>query len=1631
MMISCVIKSVEDHGYILETGLPLNAFLPENQAQVFIKYWKRSLRLSIGQYLHCKVELPPNLGSSKNNLPKYIPVSIYTGVFGKDKIDISSLFLDTLNTRVFEKWCPTSVDAILPGSVMVVTIVRKLNNGGYEVATQHSTRGYLTPPLPSLEDSDDDQDDKRKKTDDHTECSSGKDGKDNLEKRIDVLNSILKKEKGWAIGKRVFPVIVTYVNSFTKAFAVTARPGMIRNIMAPARGGLFAPNFCFRNVNNLLEDSELNNIKDTLVYANRGKIINNVRVISVINGGKFTTKLFVAFELKIITSRGRGNKANDLTNIIKLVGIGNWKTTAGVNIVGKDDSKKLKKDLKTNLKDGKHNKREASVAQTESNKKSKVIDKNFVPALGSTLAGCLLDFDPVLGIAILDFDPKYSLCSKSMSPFGEHSSFPSEFPLKKSAALKSWVVSQDAWRNYESVAIGAIVHGCVVLKYSDEEGVLVKINERIRGFIPLLHLSDSLSSFKNKGKGKEQVSAVIKKYRRKFYTPGKLLTCRVIDVLPDLTKLIVTHKKSLINSILTPLKSYSQVRFGTLAKGSIVNIMDYGLLVAFYGSVKGIIRFASQPVEITESREPIDQKELYRLGQTVTCRVLEVRVEERKMSLAIHKRKLTDDLSIRDETVIEKEIETTTTKIIVDKYQGLKVGRIYSGVITCKMTSGFRVSVQLPGHKKISTFLPKSHLSDFPANFQLIWDHWNEGMEIENLLCLSLSPKIILTNKSFYKRIKDPLPGGSRAILPLIPNDNSDRNADVNTEYDTADGLLPGIYCVGKIKTHRECGLIVNFPDGTRGLVHRSHFPGRGHEFNPKDRETNDDAPTDDKIDKRNKMEVKREEKQDGHLEIALDGKQSEESMLNTTPGATIMAKVLEVKCPSVNEQTIKANDTRTLLSLTLADRDINSDRRKVSFGDKGATMLDYYWSERMAIFSRFSVQHSYNLFLPGQLLKAQYIIAPQEDGNAYFVILNPIKSDIKLLCLARIPKTEGASPTIYDFKMGAIADENYEAPPLKVDKKYDVMILHPVNIKESDIDHNGSPTLTYSAMIVMNHNISRNKDSSNFESFSSLANSNEKDSVIEATILGLENCENNVSTNNSPRKNLPNEENDKRKAKASSYFANVLLELNKKSDAKDGKTINGIKNYFPAFLPLYWDFCDVLPKVDSQDLIVGKKFKVQISCIESKFKYVTVRSLKHSYIPQSSSLHTETSTNDLPLTGIVFPSGKFRIAKRAVTHLELEPMKARIYVDQIYERFFGQTHTNNKRKILNHFPRGSLIEDSLYVMCHEKVILRKRLALTHPGIATTVPILGFAGLPSEVDSRLLNRKPYDFKIDEQLTCFVECVQPEKRKITFFVNHLTKAVCMDVDLSINKKIISNVSLKFKRGRVCKGARVINIVSTGEGGTERVLHLSLIHDSFDQTILPPNSLVCGLYLRRLPDQMGFLFKLPRNRFGIASIFNLRDLLADALKFCPDKRSLHKCRILNPISPILDTPSKNRLLKVLKSEDDEILNRVYLISLKRSKRAENFLPDSGDILSQFQPGHVVTGLLTNMAPNHVILSRFPRIICVAESQIFGNRAEDYFLPTALKETGDKEEAENIIKGNKLEKDVSKIITCLITE
>ncbi|MEW5309980.1 MAG: hypothetical protein WDW38_001818 [Sanguina aurantia] len=181
-------------------------------------------------------------------------------------------------------------------------------------------------------------------------------------------------------------------------------------------------------------------------------------------------------------------------------------------------------------------------------------------------------------------------------------------------SMKQSVVSQKV-TSFKDLAVGMSVDG--VISSVETYGLLVSLSGSVRGVVPTAHMSDlGMASAKKK------------------FKVGMPVSARVLQLVVDEKRLLLTMKATLCSSKLPIIASPEQAEPGVKAHGVITGVTDYGLFVTFFGGMEGLAH--RNELGLTPGQKP---SELHHVGQVVKCQVLsrDPATNRIKLSLAVKK----------------------------------------------------------------------------------------------------------------------------------------------------------------------------------------------------------------------------------------------------------------------------------------------------------------------------------------------------------------------------------------------------------------------------------------------------------------------------------------------------------------------------------------------------------------------------------------------------------------------------------------------------------------------------------------------------------------------------------------------------------------------------------------------------------------------------------------------------------------------------------------------------------------------------------------------------------------------------------------------------------------------------------
>ncbi|XP_044047425.1 protein RRP5 homolog isoform X1 [Siniperca chuatsi] len=321
-------------------------------------------------------------------------------------------------------------------------------------------------------------------------------------------------------------------------------------------------------------------------------------------------------------------------------------------------------------------------------------------------------------------------------------------------SLRKSVIERLFYR-YHDLQAGQVVEGRVSVLLN--HGMIVHLSDHIKGLVPRTHLSD-----------------IILKNPEKKYMEGMKVKCRVLSVDAENKKLYLTRKKAMIESSLPLFLSYSDARPGRVSHGYIVCIKEFGCIVRFYNSIKGLV-----PLNELSSEPIISPEDLFYVGQVLKAKVLQCDPDKAKMVLSF-----------------KAAVEGDTEEAAKPQFD-CEVGKRLEAKVLKKSVNGLEVAI-LPD--EIRAVLPTMHLSDHISNCPLLWENLQEGDNVSNLICFNKNKQnITLTKKP---TVRWSLEEG------VVAKDFSE--------------ITVGMQLIGWIKNIMSYGVFVEFPYGLVGLAPKS-----------------------------------------------------------------------------------------------------------------------------------------------------------------------------------------------------------------------------------------------------------------------------------------------------------------------------------------------------------------------------------------------------------------------------------------------------------------------------------------------------------------------------------------------------------------------------------------------------------------------------------------------------------------------------------------------------------------------------------------------------------------------------------------------------------------------------------------
>lgn len=224
--------------------------------------------------------------------------------------------------------------------------------------------------------------------------------------------------------------------------------------------------------------------------------------------------------------------------------------------------------------------------------------------------------------------------------------------------------------------------------------VVLKVN-RTNGYIPPEHVSDY---------GTNVIKAL---------EVGQSVKVRVLKNDSERNRVVFTMKRSLIESNLPILSNIEEAVVGSQHHGTIVQVKNTGILIQFFGDLKGWV-----PPHLLGCSST-DAHQVFSIGQVLPVTIVKVDKNENKMSLSLK-------------------------NMVSKKEHNFRVGDMIEGIVAETSPQGVHVNIQLTEEEMDTAFLPAAHMSPSLEVASLLAARLTPGDKITAIV-FSIDPDLILT----------------------------------------------------------------------------------------------------------------------------------------------------------------------------------------------------------------------------------------------------------------------------------------------------------------------------------------------------------------------------------------------------------------------------------------------------------------------------------------------------------------------------------------------------------------------------------------------------------------------------------------------------------------------------------------------------------------------------------------------------------------------------------------------------------------------------------------------------------------------------------------------------------------------
>jgi small subunit ribosomal protein S1 len=297
----------------------------------------------------------------------------------------------------------------------------------------------------------------------------------------------------------------------------------------------------------------------------------------------------------------------------------------------------------------------------------------------------------------------------------------------------------------KSIQEGTVVEG--VIKNITDYGIFIDLG----GVDGLLHVTDI--SWGRIAKPSEN------------FQKGDKITTKVLSFDPEKERVSLGLKQLADNPWEKITEKYP---IGSIIKGKVVNLTDYGVFVELESGVEGLVHIS----EMYWTREIKHPSKVLKVGETIDVMVLEVNSQTKRVSLSL------------------KQTTANPWEKLKEKYPA---GTIVKGIVRNITNFGVFVGIE----EKIDGLI---HVSDISWKHRVNHpsEYFKKGQEVEAVVL-----NVDVENEKFSLGIKQ---------------------IEKNPWDELTDKYAPGSVVTGKIKNFTDFGIFMEIEEGIEGLVHISEI---------------------------------------------------------------------------------------------------------------------------------------------------------------------------------------------------------------------------------------------------------------------------------------------------------------------------------------------------------------------------------------------------------------------------------------------------------------------------------------------------------------------------------------------------------------------------------------------------------------------------------------------------------------------------------------------------------------------------------------------------------------------------------------------------------------------------------------